>query len=140
MTQMIQIDSFDDLLVLARQQYEPQQLLFVFTQRELPEGYTAEMKRRFDAGDGGHLAPIVCVNKKVTDLTGFDELSREAREMVQQWDVVFVAILPGMNNQWPTEEETDKALEQMVENVRQGKISDYLAFGIAGDPLVLDGG
>lgn len=140
MTQMIQIDSFDDLLELARQQYEPQQLLFVFTQRELPEGYTAEMKRRFEAGDGGHLAPTVCVNKKVTDFTDFQQLRREALEMVQQWDVVFVAILPGLNNQWPTDDETDKALEQMVEAVRQGKISGYLAFDVSGDPLVLDGG
>lgn len=140
MTQSIQIDSFDDLLTLAKQQDEPQQLLFVFTQRELPEGHTQEMKRRFEAGVGGHLAPIVCVNKPVPELTGFSQLNREALDMVEHWDVFFVAVLPGKQGQWPTETDTDKALDQMVENVRQGSVSGYLAFGPAGDPLLLDGG
>lgn len=60
--------------------------------------------------------------------------------MVQPWAVLFVAVLPGQLRQRPTEAETDKALKQMVENVRQGKISGYLAFDESGDPLVLDGG
>jgi len=34
------ISNFPDLLNAARQQPEPQRLLFVFTQSELPEGYT----------------------------------------------------------------------------------------------------
>lgn len=140
MTQMIQIENFDDLLALAGQQQGPQQLLFVFTRRELPEGYTEEMKRRFDAGVGGHLAPAVCVSKRVGEFTGFGQIKREAHEMVQQWSVMFVAVLPGQNNQWPTEVDVDKALEQMVENVRQGKVSGYLAFDESGDPLILEGG
>lgn len=140
MTQMIQIESFDDLLVVASQQSEPQQLLFVFTQRELPEGYTEEMKHRFEAGVGGHLAPSVCVNKRVPDLKSFQQLSKEASEMIPAWAVLFVAVLPGQNSQWPTEAETDKALELMVENVRQGKIGDYLAFDDSGNPLILDAG
>jgi hypothetical protein len=140
MTQMIEIDSFNDLLALAHQRSEPQQLLFVFTKRELPEGYTEEMKRRFDAGEGGHLAPIVCVNKRVGDLASFQQLTQEAHEMIPHWDVLFTAVLPGQNNQWPTEDQTDKALDQIVENVRGGKIGDYIAFGKTGDPLVLEGG
>jgi hypothetical protein len=60
--------------------------------------------------------------------------------MVPQWDVLFVAALPGHSGQWPSEDQTNKALEQMVENVRHGQISGYLAFDDTGEPLVLDGG
>lgn len=140
MTQTIQLESFDDFLALAAQQPEPQRLLFVFTQRELPEGFTAEMKRRFDAGEGGHLAPVVCVDKAPQDISSFQQLNRESQDSVQHWDVLFVAALPGQNDQYPHDDDTHKALNNMVESVRQGSISNYLAFDGAGIPLMLDGG
>lgn len=140
MTQTFALESFDDFLQLAQGQTEPQRLLFVFTRRELPEGYTDEMKRRFEAGQGGHLAPVVCVDKAPQDLTNFKQLATESEDMVEHWDVIFVAALPGKNGQYPIEDDTNKALDGMVENVRQGSISGYLAFDNQGTPLLLDGG
>ncbi len=140
MTETFTLDSFDDFLHLARQQSEPQRLLFVLTRRELPEGYTEAMKRRFDAGEGGHLAPAACVDKAPQDVDSFAQLARESEDMVQDWDVLFVAALPGQNGQYPHEDDTHKALNNMVESVRQGRISNYLAFDNQGTPLMLDGG
>ncbi|TGG92796.1 ribonucleotide reductase subunit alpha [Natronospirillum operosum] len=140
MSQTFALESFDDFLQLAQAQTEPQRLLFVFTRRELPEGYTEAMKRRFEAGQGGHLAPVVCVDKAPQDLTSFRQLATESEDMVERWDVIFVAALPGQNGQYPIEDDTNKALDGMVESVRQGSISNYLAFDNQGTPLLLDGG
>jgi len=139
-TDTFTLDTFDDFLVMARQQSEPQRLLFVFTQRELPDGSTAAMKRQYEAGYGGHLAPVVCVDKAPEELQDFAALARESQETVPAWDVVFAAALPGLAGQWPTEDATNKALENMVEQVRQGSISGYLTFNQLGETLVLDGG
>ena len=62
------IASFDDLLQAARQQREAQQLLFVFAGAELPADADAEQRERFAAGEGGELAPLMCVDKAAADL------------------------------------------------------------------------
>src|SRR5437763_15902630 len=55
----VHISSFDDLLRVARQQAEPQRLLFVFVGAELPEDSTSEQRQRFAAGAGGALVPLM---------------------------------------------------------------------------------
>ena len=60
---MMTISSFDDLLLQARQQAEPQRLLFVFSGAELPDDATAQQRARFEAGAGGALTPLMCVDK-----------------------------------------------------------------------------
>jgi len=46
------ISSFDDLLRAAREQSEPQRLLFVFANAVLPDNITPEQRARFEAGQG----------------------------------------------------------------------------------------
>ncbi len=58
------ISSFDDLLQAARAQPEPQRLLFVFAGVELPDDPTANQRQRFEAGQGGALVPLMCVDKR----------------------------------------------------------------------------
>jgi len=55
------ISSFDDLLRAAREQPEPQRLLFVFANAVLPEDSTPEQRARFEAGESGALAPLMSV-------------------------------------------------------------------------------
>ncbi len=55
------INSFSDFLLAARQQDQPQRLLFVFARAELPEQASQEERARFEAGQGGALAPLMCV-------------------------------------------------------------------------------
>lgn len=51
------ISSFEDLLGAAREQPEPQRLLFVFADAMLPDDSTSEQRACFDAGQGGALMP-----------------------------------------------------------------------------------
>jgi hypothetical protein len=68
------ISSFDDLLQAAMQQAQPQRLLFVFASADLPADSTEEQRARFQAGEGGALVPVMCVDKAP------DELKNLARQ------------------------------------------------------------
>ena len=73
------ITNYADLLKAARQQPEPQRLLFVFTKPELPDGYTEAQQRDFEAGTGGVLTPQMCVDKALDELGDFSDLVKESR-------------------------------------------------------------
>jgi len=68
---MMEISSFDDLLVAAREQPEPQRLLFVFAGAGLPEDSSPEQQASFAAGVGGELTPMMTVDKSPASLTTF---------------------------------------------------------------------
>jgi len=129
------IASFDDLLHAATQQPEPQRLLFVFTRAELPEDATAEQRERFEAGAGGALAPLMCVDKSPDELASFDALVQESRQAGPAWAIVFVAALAGAAGRAPTGALTDAALQRMVEAVKSGRIEGLLAFDAGGQPV-----
>lgn len=97
---------FQLLLHAARSQPEPQRLMFVFAAAALPTDATPSQKARFDAGDGGELEPVICVDKHPDALRSFAELSAEATENGANWHVVFVAGLSGRGQTAPTEAET----------------------------------
>lgn len=131
------ISSFSDLLTVANQQPEPQRLLFVFARPELPEGHTAEQAQQFADGQGGHLAPVLCVDKSASELQGFAELVSESETTGQSWAVVFVAALAGEHGCDPAPESCDKALRNMVSAIQAGRVAGFLAFDRAGEPLEL---
>lgn len=129
------ISSYADLLQAARQQPEPQRLLFVFTKPELPEGYTEAQSQNFQAGTGGVLAPQMCTDKALDELGDFSDLVEESRQMGQDWKIVFVASLPGHAGVMPTTEEAQEHLKTMVNSIQNGAISKYLAYDRDGDPV-----
>jgi hypothetical protein len=124
------IASFDDLLQAARQQPVPQRLLFVFTRAELPEDATPAQRARFEAGEGGALEPLMCVDKTPAELASFAALQAEARQAGPAWDIVFVAAMSDGAGS------PDAPLQGMVEAVKQGRIEAYLAFDAAGEPVM----
>lgn len=126
---------FQLLLHAARSQPEPQRLLFVFAAAALPDAATADQQARFAAGEGGELAPVMCVDKDAHALTTFAALAAESRYTGQPWQVVFVVGLSGRGQRAPTPLEIGAALDAMVEAVRQGEIGRYLAYGRYGEPL-----
>ena len=126
---------FDQLLRAAAAQPEPQRLLFVFATAELPEDATPAQRRRFTAGGGGTLAPLMCVDKGTDDLASFDELVAESRAAGPPWHVVFAAGLSGRNGQSPSAEQVEHALETMIERVRGGMIKSLLALDPSGEAL-----
>lgn len=122
------ITSYADLLNAARQQPEPQRLLFVFTQPELPEGYTETETQRFQAGKGGVLTPRMCTDKALDELSDFSALVEESRKTGQDWKIVFVAGLGGRGGVMPSTEDAQEHLKKMVYSIQNGAISSYLAF------------
>lgn len=131
------IESFDDLLRAARAETEPQQLLFVFAGAKLPAGASALQRAQFDAGEGGELAPLMCVGKAATELSTFDALAAEAASAGPPWAIVFATALAGRGGQRPSSDDTDAALQHMVDSIKAGRLDGMLPFTRTGVPVHL---
>ncbi len=131
------ISSFDDLLQAARQQTEPQRLLFVFASADLPQDSTAAQRERFLAGEGGALVPIMCVDKTPQELQTFASLVQESSQFDQPWSIVFAAALSGSGGVAPTSEAAEKPLQRMVEAIKAGTLGTLIPFDRQGQPVVL---
>lgn len=129
------ISSFDDLLSAARAQPEPQRLLFVFAGAVLPDDSTPEQRAGFEAGDGGALAPLMCVDKTPEEIETFAALADEARAFGPDWAIVFVASLPGRAGRAPSSKEADQPLLRMVEAIKCGAFDAYIPFDRLGEPV-----
>ena len=126
------IASFDDLLRSASQQAEPQRLLFVFTAADLPDDATPEQRTRFQAGEGGTLTPLMCVDKSPDELPSFEALVEESRRAGPSWDIVFVAALSGSAGRSPTSTDAEAPLRRMVESIKSGHIGSFIPFDVHG--------
>ena len=130
------ISSFDDLLQAARSQPEPQRLLFVFAGVELPDDATLEQRERFEAGQGGALVPLMCVDKRPDELASFSALVAESIQFgAQPWGIVFAAAMSGTVNRAPTSEDAEEPLQRMVEAIKQGQHGAYIPFDPQGHPV-----
>ena len=130
----LSITSFDDLLRAARQQAEPQRLLFVFMGAELPEDSTPEQRRRFAAGAGGALVPLMCVDKTPDELTTFAALAEESRRSGPEWTIVFVAGLAGQGGRALTHDDAEAPLQRMVDAIKAGSHGSFIPFDRDGRP------
>jgi hypothetical protein len=131
------ISSFDDLLQAARQQTEPQRLLFVFASAELPQDSTELQRQDFLAGQGGSLKPVMCVDKALDELNSFFDLVEESHQFGGDWRIVFVAALSGISGIAPTPEAAEKSLQHMVEAIKAGTLGSFIPFDRQGLPVVL---
>ncbi len=126
---------FDQLLLAAAAEPEPQRLLFVFATAQLPDDATSVQRQRFAAGGGGNLEPLMCVDKGSDEWASFEQLVAESKTAGPPWDVVFAAGLSGRNGQAPSAQQVERALETMVERVRGGTIGSLLALDASGQAL-----
>jgi len=131
------ISNFDDLVRAAREEPEPQRLLFVFANAALPDDSTPEQRARFEAGEGGALAPLMAVDRTPDDLGTFAALVEESRQFGTDWAVVFVASLPGRAGRAPTSKEADQSLQRMLESIKAGSIGSFIPFDRRGEPVLL---
>jgi hypothetical protein len=134
----LNISSFDDLVRAAREQPEPQRLLFVFANAVLPDDSTAEQRARFQAGQGGALAPLMSVDKAPEELSTFAALVDESREFADDWAVVFVASLSGRDGRAPSSMEADQSLQRMIASIKAGSFALFLPFDRQGQPMLFD--
>jgi hypothetical protein len=132
------ISNFDDLMRAAREQPEPQRLLFVFAGAELPDDSTPEQRAGFQAGQGGALIPLMSVDKTPEELDTFAALVEESRQFGHDWAIVFVASLPGRAGRPPTSKEADQPLQRMIESIKVGAIGAFVPFNRLGEPMLLD--
>ena len=124
------ITTFDELLAAARQQREPQRLLLVFATAELPADSSPEQAARFEAGQGGALTPLMCVDKTAQELASFAALAGEAQQFGQPWALVFAAAMAdGPDIEAP--------LQRMVEDIKRGAIGNYIPFNARGEAVRL---
>jgi hypothetical protein len=131
------IENFADLLQAAREQPLQQRLLFVFADAVLPDDANAEQRAGFEAGHGGALAPVMCVDKSPNDLSSFDSLVQEAAQFGHAWRFVFAGALSGSAHGSPDKHAVDTSLQTMVESIKRGEMARYLAFDQRGSPVVL---
>ena len=132
----MEISNFDDLLHAAREQPEPQRLLFVFANAVLPDDSTPEQRARFEAGQGGALTPLMSVDKTPEELSTFAALVEESRHFGHDWAVVFVASLSGREGRSPTSEEADRSLQHMIESIKTGVFGSFIPFDRHGQPVL----
>ncbi len=131
------ITCFDDLLRMARQQSQPQRLLFAFVTADLPEDSTPAQRERFLAGQGGALVPLMCVDKSPDELQDFAALSQESMQFAKPWDMVFVSTLSATGSGAPSEQAAEQALNRMVESIKMGALDNMIPFDRQGQPVVL---
>lgn len=136
----MQISSFDDLLRAARLQPEPQRLLFVFAAVELPDDATPAQRARFQAGEGGALVPLMCVDKTPDQVASFGALVEEARQFTapgRDWAMVFAAALSGTLDKAPTSADAEAPLQRMVDAIKRGAHGTLIPFDRQGRPVHL---
>lgn len=129
------ISSFSDLLLAARSQDEPQRLLFVFAQAELADDSSEEERRRFEAGQGGALVPVMSVDKSPEELVDFAALVGESLQFGKPWTVVFVAALSGRGGVVPADADVAQALDRMTEAIKTGNLAAFIPFDRDGDTI-----
>jgi hypothetical protein len=131
------IENFADLLQAAHAQPLSQRLLFVFANAVLPDDANAQQRAGFVAGHGGALVPVMCVDKSPDELSSFDVLAQEAAQFGQAWRFVFAGALSGSARNAPDAQAVDASLQAMVESIKRGDMTRYLAFDQHGSPVVL---
>lgn len=130
------ISSFDDLIMASQMQTDPQRLLFVFAGVELPDDCTPEQRAGFDAGEGGALVPLMCVDKSPSEIVNFKALVEEASTLAQPWRIVFVAALSGAGVVSPNSAEAKIPLQRMEEAIRQGNFANFIPFDRQGQTVM----
>jgi hypothetical protein len=119
----MQIATFEELLLAAAVQPQPQRLLLTFAVAEAEP----------DAAPGrSTLVPVMCVDKQVGELDTFANLMEEAQAMGRAWDVVLITSLSGRDGRLPDTRRTDAALNQMILQIQQGRMERLMAFDRAG--------
>lgn len=129
--------TFADLLHIARRQPQPQRLLLVFAEAELPRDASDEERAAFARGEGGALRPVLCVDKAPDEIVDFASLREESTATGVPWSMMFVGALSGRAGHPPSSDEATQPLRFMVEAIKGGRIAEFLAVDAGGELVEL---
>ncbi len=136
MSEAFRLNHFDDFLQLAQQQPEPHRLLFVLTQRALPDGANEIEKQQFEDGIGGVFLPVTGFDLMPDEMTNFAQLMIRLEDTEEGWDLLFVA--PHIEAPERAEATIQQALIHFMERIEKGQLSQTLAFDTEGIPVLLE--
>lgn len=126
---------FQELLDAARQQAQPQRLLFLFAQIEKLESKRNKQRQR------GALMPLMCVDKLPEELSTFSAFAAEADQVSSEWDFMIVAGLDGEAGQPPSPEQAELHLNRMANDLAVGAdLSRYTIFDRKAQQVVMQPG
>ena len=131
------IENFEAFRDAALVQALPQRLPFVFAGAHLPDESSAQQRAQCKAGTGGALVPLMCVDKSPDELSTFDAFMQEAAQFGVEWKFVFAGAVARVVGHAMGHEETEVTLHRMVEAIKCGDFSNYLAFDRCGLPVKL---
>jgi len=127
------ISNFEQLLVAATEQDEPQRLLLLFAKAE---GSDSKKKKNEQHGT---LSPVMCVDKLPEEIESFKTLSAEADDISKEWDFMIVVGLSGKDGMPPTTEEAEPFLNKMTNDLSSGQsMSQYVVFDREENPVAIE--
>lgn len=103
---------FKGLLEMATSQEQPQRLLFLFAQPEIPDPKKS---------NSGHIKPVMCVDKLPNELTTFGQLIKEADLISKDWSFAIISGMSGQNGVAPTTEDAEQFLNKMSNDLVGGQ-------------------
>lgn len=126
------ISNYKDLLNAANNQDQPQRMLLVFANAELPDEIAKSQKEQFEGRKGGNLTPVACADKLASELGEFADLVKEFVPAEMSWDIVFVAGMSGKSGIAPSSKDAEQYLKGMALSVKEGNIGGFIAFNPKG--------
>ena len=128
------VTNFQSLVTAAKQQAQPQRLLFLFAKADAEDGKQSDQQR-------GTLSPLMCVDKLPEELTSFADFSDEADSVSPDWDFMLAVGLSGKDGIAPSSEDAEPFLNQMVSNLTSGQdLSRYVIFDRQDNPVLIQAG
>ena len=128
------VTDFQSLINAAKEQAQPQRLLFLFAKAETEENPAKNQHR-------GTLTPVMCVDKLPSELGTFSAFCKEADDISKDWDFMIAVGLSGQNGKAPTADEAEPFLNQMVNNLTSGQdLSQYVIFDREQNPVLIQAG
>lgn len=117
----MQNDNFNNFLNTAKNQNEPQRILFLFAK-------ATPLKLNVSADhQSGTIEPIMCVDKLPDEIKSFESLTKEADSISPNWDFILIGSLGGQNGVAPTSKDAAPFLDRMTNDLTSGtNITKYL--------------
>lgn len=129
------IETFDDLLKMARDEPVPVQLLTVLVRAEPVMKVDASGTQTAVDGEG-MIEPIMVKDHAIVDVPGFESLRADADAAKKDWTFMMVGVLPGQPGQPPAADFIDEQLKNMARAIHAGSGLDrYLFFDRNGIPV-----